>query len=140
VPDITPPTEFATPEARLQWVFAQRERGCTLRDLAKVLGVSERRVGQMSRKGARLSNPSLHWHTGLSSRTANRLVERGFASREEVEAAVKKGVITDRPTASQKELFVSAAQRTTVPGLGRAGFNELREWLGLEANPQEGGR
>jgi len=94
----------------------------------------------MSRKGARLANPSLHWHTGLSRQTANRLVERGFASREQVAEAVESGEITDRPSASQKELFVSAHQWTTVPGLGRAGFNELRAWLGREVKTQEGER
>lgn|GEM_PF-6647133 len=133
-----PPLEFSTPEERFQWVFAEHEKGRTLSDLAEVLGVSESRAGQLSRKVSRLANPSHHWHTGLSRQTANRLLECGFASREGVDNAVKSGEITDKPSASQRALFASAGQKTSVPGLGSVGISELRGWLGLEANTQDG--
>lgn len=130
----TTPPAFTSPEARYLWVYAEREKGRTLTEIAKALGVSQGRAGQMNRKGSLLANPPIHWHTGLSSQTANRLVERGYSSREQVEKAVTSGEITDRPSASQRNLFVSDGQQTTVPGLGKVGFGEILVWLGLEPN------
>jgi len=86
----------------------------------------------MNRNGKRLANPVIYWHTGLSSQTANRLVESGYVSREQVLEAVRSGEITDQPSASQREQFVSESQWTTVPGLGRVGFLELQQWLECE--------
>lgn len=128
----TAPTAFASPEARYLWVHAEHEKGRTLTELAKVLGVSLSRAGQMNRKGACLASPPTYWHTGLSCQTANRLVERGYSSREQVEKAVVSGEITDKPSVSQRKLFRSKGQQTTVPGLGKVGFGEILVWLGLE--------
>lgn len=129
---LTPPPVFASPEARYLWVHAEHEKGRTLTELAKTLGVSLSRAGQMNRKGACLASPPTYWHAGLSSQTANRLVEGGYSSREQVEKAVTSGEITDKPSVSQRKLFHSEGQQTTVPGLGKVGFGEILVWLGLE--------
>lgn len=128
----SPPPAFASPQARYLWVYAEHLKGRTLTELAKALGVSHSRAGQMNRKGSCLANPMTYWHTGLSSQTANRLVDCGYTSREQVVMAVSSGEITDRPSASQRELFVSESQHTTVPGLGKVGFGELLAWLNPE--------
>lgn len=132
VPDSTHPPAFISPEERYLWVHAEHQKGSNLTALAKVLGVSPTRAGQMNRKGARLANPPAYWHTGLSSQTANRLVECGYSSREQVQSAVNSGEITDKPSVSQRRLFHSQGQQTTIPGLGKVGFGEILVWLGLE--------
>lgn len=131
-PTTTAPPAFASPEERYLWVHTEYAKGRTLSELAQALGVSPSRAGQMNRKGKCLANPVTYWHTGLSSQTANRLVDAGYVSREQVLDAVRSGEITDRPSASQREQFVSERQGTTVSGLGRVGFLELQQWLGYE--------
>ncbi|MFL1449418.1 hypothetical protein ACI77O_13555 [Pseudomonas tritici] len=127
----TSQSAFASPEARYLWVHAEHVKGSTLTELARALGVSHSRAHQMNCKGSRLANPMTYWHTGLSSRTANRLVECGYSSREQVAKAVGVGEITDKPSDRQLKLFVSEGQKTTVPGLGKIGFGELLAWLNL---------
>ncbi|EKT4528338.1 hypothetical protein [Pseudomonas asiatica] len=126
------PPAFASPEERYLWVHTEYAKGRTLSELAQALGVSPSRAGQMNRKGKCLANPVTYWHTGLSSQTANRLVDAGYVSREQVLDAVRSGEITDRPSATQREQFVSERQGTTVSGLGRVGFLELQQWLKCE--------
>ncbi|MCU9527527.1 hypothetical protein [Pseudomonas mosselii] len=132
MPTTKVPPAFASPEERYQWAHTEYEKGRTLNELAQALGVSPSRAGQMKRRGECLANPVTYWHTGLSSQTANRLLEQGYTSRDQVEQAVETGEITDRPSASQRKQFVSEGQQTTVPGLGSVGFLELRQWLECE--------
>lgn len=131
MPNADPTPEFVSPEARCTWVYTEHCKGRPLKNIAEMLGVSPSRAGQLNAKGRRLVNPKEFWFKGLSARTANRLVERGFTSREQVEQAVRAGVITDKPSVSQREFFESDNQQTTIPGLGAVSFAELLEWLRL---------
>src|SRR5690606_35613543 len=122
---------------RCIWVHTEHGKGRLLKEIAQVLGVSPSRASQLNAKGGRRLKNHMKWYDGLSSRTANRLMECGYSSREQVSQALLDGVITDKPSASQRELLEVPGQQTTIPGLGAVSFTELRKWLELPHSPDQ---
>lgn len=102
-------------ESRRALLERRRSSGVTVSALASEYVVSRNRIyellRQAEREELRAQREGQQWTDGLSTRAANALLQRGFARKEQVRAALVSGAL--------------------VPGnnLGKVSIDEVARWL-----------
>ena len=121
------------PDERLACLaYTAHKNGIKYADIASLLEVSTYQAQQLARSGKVILHPeTAAWHDGLGTKTWHALRDAGYASRKAIFEGIICGEITDRPTKAQRVRQYGSVGSTSVPGLGRRGYQSLREWLGL---------
>jgi hypothetical protein len=114
IPSRKHPNKYMKYEEAVKKVNELRDKGYSYTRVARELGFSKQRVGQILQTQKRIADEKSKWNAGLSSRNRQVLADLGITSREVAIHAIQIGDI--RP-------FMRA-------NFGTRSFTDLCAWLG----------
>lgn len=106
--------------------LGMRRLGSTFKEIGEHLGVSSGRARQIylgAARHERMGKQAHKWTHGLTTKTANVLINAGFTDKNEVIAAIKSGKLGLNPITTKGKLY----------GIGPHTISEVSLWAGADS-------